>query len=209
MYTFLQLQQKVKRLARLSSNDAETIAAVIDALNKAQYDLVRQRPELVPDLKQYRINLPLTTAVADKGFVILPADFMEVDQLTYTSGTTTWNLCERTKRVPPAKVYGKPKAYILVKGSGPTIPYGVLIEPYLSVIAGDSLLLDYYKAPTLMSADADTLASNIVEEEVLKRAIQYAAGIYGGKLNVIPALESLGQGNETPDDRTTPTELRS
>lgn len=207
MYSFIALQQKVLRLCKATTINAEITAMAKDALNKAQYDIARERRELVPDLRVSNQIISVTT-FPSTGRAALPNNFMMIDQVNYTSGLFSWQLAERNQRVPPAKVSGKPKAYYIVQPSAPSTVsfYGIAVTPFANCDDGtDTLVIDYYKAPTLMTGDTDTLLSNLIEEEVINRAEQLFM-VYRGNLQNLQVLQSMNQGvaSESPEDRSPP-----
>lgn len=183
--TFISLQEKVRRLTKISINDAELVQLIRDAINVAMFDTARAHRW--PELLQLRVTI-VSLAGLDEGIPVkLPDDFMLIERVKFHSNGQEWKLFPRTGIVPPAKVEGKPRVYV-IGGEGDTFDY-IMVEPFAQVTPsiGDAIIIDYYSKPNLLSNDTDQLVSDNWDTEIIKRAANYVY-TYQNKLEMAQAM---------------------
>lgn len=165
-YTFLELQERVRRFIKVEGQDS--ILLVKDLINIALYEVARSNKW--PELLQTNIALNLTGASTGVS-IALNVGTLDIERARYISLGVEWSLAERTKMVPPAGITGKPRAYALIKGPT-TQPYGIQLDPYSAIDLGDGdqCLVDLWIAPPLLVADGDTPQSNQWDTAIIRKA---------------------------------------
>ena len=169
-YTFTQLQALVAKEVQANLNIADNATHIKDSINLALFDITRERgwPELK---KKFRIK-PFATASAGTAQA-LPVDFVMEDRIRFTSNSKQWRLLTREGLVPPAPIFGKPRAYVLVAYSqiDATRPLGIVLDPYTAIDdTNDELNICYYAYHPLLVAADDTPKSNMWDAELVRRA---------------------------------------
>jgi hypothetical protein len=126
---------------------------------------------------------------------------LEVERIRYydSISSKTWKLFPRRGLVPPAEVYGKPRAFELVQDPVTPSQQDVIYEPFSTVQATDKLLLTYWRAPNRLSLDADVPVTLQWDNEIIKRAEFYVL-THLNKMDQAKALwqTKLEQMNPTP-----------
>lgn len=197
--TYDTMVAEVGRLAKMNSTYvSENIQVIQDSIIRAQFDLSREHPERFASAKVCGVSLNLAGSSTVNN-VELPADFIRIDQLNFLSGGFRWQLTQRDLRVPPAKVFGKPRAYCIGQFTEPvTNLYGVILDPNVNIDeANDKLILDYYASlvqPTFGSATP--VLDNINYAEMTRRATMYVF-IYANKVPEAQFLQQLQMGDAT------------
>lgn len=169
--TFIQLQDRVKRQAKLTSSGESIPDLVKDTINMVYYDLVREIP--LPELLVRKFIVSLVDIVAND-IAPLPADFLVEQKVIYNDSSTTnqHRLASEMEIAPPAPIFGLPKTYKIVFVT--TAFYGITLVPKTLVDGtNDKVWLDYFKAPPRLTADADVIPSNKLDEEIVKRALNF------------------------------------
>lgn len=200
--TFAQAQALVIEFCKVNVNDTNLLTLVQDALNIALYDVAREgaKPEFLI------VNSPISLASIANGMVLIP-DNLDIERIIYKNNSPVrqWPLTDKEGLVPPAPIWGKPRAYCQVSAdlSVPT-PLRLALYPYDLAVAPDSLLLDYYAVPLLFSAmgAGTTYTSSRWDNEIIRRANHYVL-TYQGKLdqakeNWSEQLALMGRQNPTP-----------
>lgn len=160
MRTFLELQVEVRTSAKLVGTDATVTQVIKDSINAGFLEEVKSSPTA---------EFLVVGAGVDLSSVpyILPSDFMVVDEVRFQYDGTVWELADYTIPIPPAPIFGKPRAYKLSKGTPTNI---ALFPPLDPAGPDDALEIDYYALPARLVNDGDVLPSNLIEERVVRRA---------------------------------------
>lgn len=183
------IKTNVTSYVKLNGSDPTLLAIVDDAIAIAVYEIARSNKW--PELLRVGQSLTLTNLITGFGIVILPQAFMMIERVRFLnhSPLQNWRLQDRTGLVPPAPIYGKPRAFQIVESSDTVIPNAILIEPYASVdIAQDKIQYDYYEVPTFYGVAPGSeggtpsptarIKSNMWDAEIEKRAIHFMQVYY-------------------------------
>lgn len=198
---------EVGRLAKMNSTyNSENISVIQDAILRAQYDLAREQPERMASLKVPNTVLSLTGA-ATGATILLPTTFIRIDQVSYSASGFKWQLTQRDLRIPPAKVFGRPRAYTLIQPTGGGAPYGLILDPSASIDeTHDVLSCDFYTMPTVPTFGvAAPFMDTINYAEIVRRATMYCF-LYTNRIAEAQFLQQL-QTTDMPANTadTTPT----
>lgn len=149
IYTVQQLVDLIHAEARCG-DDTEWDVVIQGLIEETLIDaVIRDKPR-----EYLKTQVDLTLAATE---IILPNDFLIPQKLSYTSGTFTWELYDDTKPVCPALVQGKPAAFKLAEDKATGILSRLILIP--AWISGDSLSLDYYYFPNILTT-SDPLPYN-------------------------------------------------
>lgn len=157
---------------KINTGDATLVGLVNDAINIALYDVAREKKW--PELQSAAI---VTVSSLDASTYTLPSNFMILERVRYSTSTRTWRLYDRQELIPPAPVFGCPRAYN-ISGTGEVAsPYVMTFEP-IPTNGSDHIKIEYYGTPTLYDGTIGT-RSNMWDAEIQKRAIHYVLTFMG------------------------------
>lgn len=191
--TFAQASALVIEFCKINVNDQNLVTLVQDSLNIALYDVAREgaKPEFLV------VNFSVALNTISNSIVTIP-DSMGIERILYVNNSPArrWALAEKEDLVPPAPIWGKPRAYREVAANLATpTPTRISLEPFDLVNVADTLLMDYYAVPLLFSAmgAGTTYTSSRWDNEILRRANHYVL-TYQGKLEQAKEMwqEQLG-----------------
>lgn len=203
---FSTLINDVAQVCKFNPTLPEYIALVRLALSRAYYKLVREGKILEAVISNVVIPAdPLTTTK----FVVLPDDIIEIIEVEFESSLgRRWTLAEYYKeRIPPAPVYGKPRAYKLGPPSGAEQNPTLTVEPIGGVVNGEIIYISATVGnPEAIDPDNASFFLNNNNMQMVKDDVIQAILIFQGKLDQASLYQRLlatpiPPTNETP--RTT------
>lgn len=191
--TYDTMLAEVARLAKMNSlYVSENISVIEDSIIRAQFDLSREHPERFASAKVANVAISLAAGFTTNNYP-LPTDFIRIDQLNFLSSSFRWQLTQRDLRIPPAKIFGKPRAYVITQGSNPAaISYGISLDPNTGIdTVNDKLVLDYYQSPVAPTFGIGQLVLDTINyAEITRRATMYVF-IYANKVPEAQFLQQL------------------
>lgn len=168
---FLAMQTRVKTATKTDSLEPIVVQFIKDSINQAYYDVTRQND--FPELLRTSNAVVTSGTIPNTGVSALLPEFLREERVHFYDVSTTrrHKLVKITEIPAPAPLFGLPTRYQLIFG-GLSDPYvTILVEPATLVqFNTDILYVQYYRAPALLSADADLLTSYRLYEEVIRRA---------------------------------------
>lgn len=159
MSTLLELRTRIKNESRNSGTDNSLDTWINSIINELILEYAQRG--MFKDL--LTVSTAITLVNAQESYN-LPANFLKVLRLYYTSASRKWLLRERKELVEVARVEGKPFMYEIV-GSA------IKINPSAGTLSTDSCSLDYYIKPTTLSADGDAFPVPDLEPTLVHDAV--------------------------------------
>lgn len=178
MITFAELQQKVKTTTKLTAVDSDTLQLIKDAINVAYLEEVRANPTNEFLVSGFALT---ATSFASGAQVLLPSDFLRVETVVYSAGGFDWELADYRETLPPSYISGRPRAYEIVKSTGGVNPSAIKVFPFDTISNTDTCAIDYYSVPARLSLDGDKVLSELIDENVIRRAVNYVS-VYLNKI---------------------------
>lgn len=176
--TLLQLRDLIKKEAKVEGSD-NLDSWITDLINELLLNFILQKKysELL------LTNVSIAIVAAQESYA-LPANFNYMRLVRYQTTSNLGRiktLLPRNEFVETTVTSGLPRFYEVVG-------FNIKLLPYLDVLAGDTLLIDYYSYPVKLSDNADVFPIPRLIAPVKQRAI-YRTHIYNNSLQQAAALK--------------------
>lgn len=202
--TFLEAITQVILKAKLTASDASQLQLVKDEINRAIYELAREKK--ITELMYSRYAPVLVLPGVNYNSFALPDNFLVENRVYIVSGTRSWDLTQIDGMVPPAVIYGKPTCFEINGGidvSGTETDFGTMTLETLPTQGTntDTLLVDYYRRPPALSADGDVVLTRQWDSEVIRRVVAQVA-LRENKLEQASMLMRSSQSQPQPQSQS-------
>lgn len=183
--TYTDVLSQVTGFCKADVPQGGKVAPIVEtAIQRTYYNIIRSRP--FPELLQNRTPAKLAGA-ATTGLVSFDiwGELLDVKQVDFSSGGIEWTLDEIDKRVTPAAVDGKPRAYRKVGSTGNAAKSGngdrLYLDPFGAITEStDQCFISWWKLPPPFSAGFNlSVALHSINSELVDRSIAEVLNYYG------------------------------